>query len=355
MQNEGEKKLSFKAKYSPHPFFFPSASSLLYKSKVCTETVPKSFMKRTLHLHFSGSCCALKFLLMAEGNNSAVRAQCSLLYLVFGLDMRRMNYRRERELMLVPLFHLFTDHETWRSLQSCKGRKHVALEIRKALIHSHLSCSRHVVAWGIVKQSKSQAKVGSKPARVAELNITGLPRDQATYQHSPRGSCGNAPGKIRLSSSGKCLLPFPQPSNVLISCLEHTHRFSQEHSPTCKNLPSYGEAKPWRVPAPGVLGLQKACQGEHGAAPTLLSPHLFHQGHPHTLGPKSKNQAAIRVRVLRSTKPDARHGPFLLSSLASPQPLCVLQKSSPWAMRQRIYEYYLVSPNPPSCTISSIP
>lgn len=69
-------------------------------------------MKRALHLHFNGTCCALKFLLMAEGNNSAVRAQCSLLHLVFGLDMVQMNYRRERELMLVPLCCLLIDHKT---------------------------------------------------------------------------------------------------------------------------------------------------------------------------------------------------------------------------------------------------
>lgn len=136
MQNEWGKKLSFKVKSSPQPFFFPSASSLLYKSKVCTETVPKSFMKWALHLHFNGACCALKFLLMAEGNNSAVRAECSLLHLVFGLDMVQMNYRGERELVLVPLYGLLVGSKTWRSLESCKDRKCVALEIYKALTHS---------------------------------------------------------------------------------------------------------------------------------------------------------------------------------------------------------------------------
>lgn len=51
--------------------------------------VPKSFMKWALHLHFNGACCALKFLLMAEGNNSAVMALYSLLHAIwnFWLNM----------------------------------------------------------------------------------------------------------------------------------------------------------------------------------------------------------------------------------------------------------------------------
>lgn len=52
--------------------------------------VPKSFMKWALHLHFNGACCALKFLLMAEGNNSAVMALYSLLHAIFGLNMELM-------------------------------------------------------------------------------------------------------------------------------------------------------------------------------------------------------------------------------------------------------------------------
>jgi len=48
---------------------------------------------------------------------------------------------------------------------------------------------------GIVKQSKSQAKVGTKPARVAKVNITGLPRDPATCQHSHREHVEVPPGR----------------------------------------------------------------------------------------------------------------------------------------------------------------
>jgi len=49
---------------------------------------------------------------MAEENNSAVRAQYCLLHLVFGLDVGQMNYRRERESVLVPLRCLLMDHKT---------------------------------------------------------------------------------------------------------------------------------------------------------------------------------------------------------------------------------------------------
>lgn len=69
-------------------------------------------MKWALHLHFNGACCALRFLLMAEGNNSAARAQCFLLHLVFGLHMGWMNYKRERKFILVPFCHLVIDHYT---------------------------------------------------------------------------------------------------------------------------------------------------------------------------------------------------------------------------------------------------
>lgn len=53
-------------------------------------------MKWALHLHFNGACCALKFLLIAEGNNSATKAQCFLLHLAFGLDMGWRSYKKER-------------------------------------------------------------------------------------------------------------------------------------------------------------------------------------------------------------------------------------------------------------------
>lgn len=54
--------------------------------------VPKSFMKWALHLHFNGARCALKFLLMAEENNSTVTVLCFLPHLIFGLNVGQMNY-----------------------------------------------------------------------------------------------------------------------------------------------------------------------------------------------------------------------------------------------------------------------
>lgn len=67
--------------------------------------VPKSFMKWALHLHFNGARCALKFLLMAEENNSTVTVLCFLPHLIFGLNVGQMNYGnygRVREMVLVP-------------------------------------------------------------------------------------------------------------------------------------------------------------------------------------------------------------------------------------------------------------
>lgn len=95
----------------------------------------------------------------------------------------------------------------------------------------------------VVKQSKSQAKVGSKPARVAKVNIAGLPRDPAVCQHSPPGSTWECPGQVRLSSSDECLLASPQPSSVLISRLEDTRGFWHEivhgHAPICPAMKNW--------------------------------------------------------------------------------------------------------------------
>lgn len=150
-----EKCCHLKQSPLPTPFFLPKCKLPAVKIRsISTKRVPKSFMKWALHLHFNGACCALKILLIAEGNNSAVRAECSLLHLAFQLDMAQMNYRREQELMLVPLCCPLMDHKTWRSLWSRKGRKHVALEIHRSCIVlmltlCHLTCNITCPAAGM--------------------------------------------------------------------------------------------------------------------------------------------------------------------------------------------------------------
>lgn len=52
--------------------------------------------------------------------------------------------------------------------------------------------------------------------------------------------------------------------------------------------------------APWTLGLEKAWQGEHRNAPTLVSPHLCYVGHSWCWGPQFQPQVSIRFRIMGS-------------------------------------------------------
>lgn len=56
---------------------------------------------------------------------------------------------------------------------------------------------------------------------------------------------------------------------------------------------------------PGTLGMKKAHQGEHDTAPTFFPPHLSHLGHSCMLGLQPKLLGAVRVRISKATKPAA--------------------------------------------------
>lgn len=49
--------------------------------------------------------------------------------------------------------------------------------------------------------------------------------------------------------------------------------------------------------SPGTVDLQKACQEEHGTAPTLLFPQIFKLDHPLWWEPYAQHQAIIRVEM----------------------------------------------------------
>ena len=46
---------------------------------------------------------------------------------------------------------------------------------------------------------------------------------------------------------------------------------------------------------PGTLGLEKACQGEHGTGPTKLPTHLSHLGYPWGWGHQPDSKAAFAL------------------------------------------------------------
>lgn len=240
----------------PLSFFLPSASSLLYKSKVRTEMVPKSFMKWALHLHFNGACCALKFLLMAEGNNSTITVLCFLPHLVFGLNVGQMNYRshgRLKEMVLVSF--LLYSYGLW-----------------------DLEVSSHGGKWPSKCGQGQHCQVAQGPSCVPKL---------------PQRVSTSAPVKAWPSSLDDYLLECPQSTGVL-SWLENMRGIWHE------------------VP-----------YGHVSISPATDKQILWHQ--------------------------------VCSFLLLSPLAICHLHKSSPLTTRQRTYKHYSVSPNPPSCTVSSIP
>jgi len=61
--------------------------------------------------------------------------------------------------------------------------------------------------------------------------------------------------------------------------------------------------------APGTLALEKACQGEHSTAPTILTPHFSHLGDTQRQRTQPQPKVIIiergRVNFYNATKPTA--------------------------------------------------
>lgn len=76
---------------------------------------------------------------------------------------------------------------------------------------------------------------------------------------------------------------------ALLSLLGHTRMWGTEFQLLGAIRGKVKVLKDTNPTASGTLGLQKACQGEHGTAPTLLHPHLSQLGQPWMWGHESKD------------------------------------------------------------------